>query len=889
MKILLGPKPGIALGLLASLALLACPSSPPPRVEPPRPAEDAPLASAEDARPPTAPRRVILFVGDGMGVAALSGAHYAKGSPLHMAQLPHVSFMRTHEHEFLTTDSAASATAFATGQKTHFEAVSVTPGTTREQETDPGRHMMTMVEHARALGLRTGLVATSRINHATPAAFAAHRHHRGSYEDIALDMSRAGVDVLLGAGYAYFNARKDGQDLLAAMREQGYTVALDAPSVEAAAKTSRKVVGLMHPKDMPPLSKGGRAMSLAQMTQHALTILDRDNPQGFFLMVEGSQIDWEEHAMDGPATLLETLDLDEAVGVARRYAADRSDTLIVVTADHETGGLAILDPPSAQPYVKAFGSWQQANEAVATTYPGASAPVPDALASVPLGDPKAQGMTQLGPAAQLVTTFGHLSVASRKHWTKDDSFIATHTNVMVPLLAQGLGAQQIAQIEDNADLGQALMGLLTRAAREQAQPGAGEPAQRASLGDAQARPKNIILMIGDGMGLPAITAAFYTRGSLQMLNAPVKGLVSTHGVDRLVNDSAATATALATGQRTRYGAVGMVVDDRGSLVSAPSLLELAESRGMRTGLVTTTTVTHATPAAFYAHVPQRKDEAAIAGFLVDLPSRVAGSDGLDVVLGGGASFFSAAQLDALRARGVTVERAASQTPIQGQWLGLYADKALDPASTRLALDAQGQPKGPTLAQLTSRALDALASSPAGFVLVVEGGQIDWRLHELTQGPALIDEVMELDEAVGVAMRFARERQDTLVVVTADHDHTLSLLDNHYGFSKGQCQIAKECGGQVPMTRIPLSADPSARRGGFRDEALQGASGAPALILQYAWVVQAAARMPGGPKAGPHSAHWVPLMAYGPQAQTLGGVLDQPIVGRRLMELLAAPK
>ena len=291
-----------------------------------------------------------------MGAPVVSAAAYAKGAPLEMMQMPHTSWLRTHEYEFVTTDSAASATALSTGHKTHFEGVSVAPGTGADREGQADSHLSHMVEASRAAGWRSGLVATSRIVHATPAAFAAHRAHRGSYEQIALDMADSGVDVLLGAGTRYFGNRSDKVDLLQGLRDKGYTVATDAAQVAEAAGSATKLVGLMHDKDMPSVSaEEPRAMSLAQMTQAAIDVLDCDNERGFFLMVEGSQIDWHEHAMDARGAVMETLDFDEAVGIARRYASERDDTLVIVTADHETGGLSLLDHPTIDPYIEQLG------------------------------------------------------------------------------------------------------------------------------------------------------------------------------------------------------------------------------------------------------------------------------------------------------------------------------------------------------------------------------------------------------------------------------------------------------------------------------------------------------------------------------------------------------
>lgn len=820
------------------------------------------------------PRRIILMIGDGMGVPAVSAAAYAKGAPLEMLEMPHVSLMRTHEFEYMTTDSAASATALSTGHKTHFEGVSVKPGTTTEQEEQDAFKLETMAEAAERAGWRTGLIATSRIVHATPAAFASHRKNRRSYEAIARDMVASNVDVMLGAGWKFFNEREDGEDLLAKMRGQGYTVATSAEDVRAAAKQADRLVGLMHEKDMPSVLEGGRAMPLSEMTQVALDVLDRDNPEGFFLMVEGSQIDWEEHDMNAPGAVAEALDFDEAVGVARRYAEGRDDTLVIVTADHETGGLALLDSPAAAPYLEAVGGLEAARAAAG----GDDYPAP--VQYYPLGSQDGSfGPSELADP-RLVTSFGYLSVASRASWRGDGAFFAAHTAAMVPLFAQGVGAEFVSQIQDNADLGRFI-----RAAILSETDGALEPVERAILQQrehtfAMERPRNVILMVGDGMGVSTVTAAQYARGELAMTKMPVKGLVATHGVDRLVNDSAATATALATGQRTRYHAVGVVPDGEG-FKPAETVLERAEARGLRTGLITTTTLTHATPAAFYAHHPNRREEEVIAGHFVDLPSRVAGADGVDLAFAGGESKFSEEQIATLAKRGVYVSTKWEDVPAPAdrQVLRLLQPRALPEATERRG----GEGALPSLEVMTRSALTTLSQHPEGFFLVVEGGQIDWALHEMERGPRLIHEVEDFDGAVAAALEFAGERGDTLVIVTADHDHTLSVLDNHYGFSKGRCGAAKRCDGEDVFVELPVAA--SVHRGeGLKRSDLQGEWSPPRMLLQYAWLPQAASKVKK--RSGPHAAHFVPLFAYGPGASSFSGFQQQPEVGQALLRWAA---
>jgi alkaline phosphatase len=825
-----------------------------------------------------APKRIILFIGDGMGVPAVTAGAYANGAPLEMMQMPHMSLMRTHEFEYVTTDSAASATAFATGHKTHYEGVSVKPGTTQEQETDKAQHLSTMVDAARTAGWKTGLVATSRIVHATPAAFASHREHRSSYEEIALDMSTYGVDVLLGAGSDFFSKRKDGKDLLAEMKGKGYSIATSRAELEASAGKVDKLVGLLHEKDMPTVLEGGRVMSLAELTDAAIKTLDRENPEGYFLLVEGSLIDWEEHDMNGPGTVAEVLDFDKAVGVARKYASGRDDTLIVVTADHETGGLSVLDKPSSSKYMAILGGEEAATKSVASKDEKITYPAP--VETIALGNKTSFGPAE-GPVDALQTSFGFLSVASRGMW-EGGGFSAAHTAAMVPLFTEGVGAELLAErVQDNADLGS----FLRAAILETKKPGMLSPVDLAMLESKRdtfgARtPRNVILLVGDGMGVAAVTAGYYASGESSMMGMPVKGLVSTHGTDRVVNDSAATATALATGKRTRYGSVGVVpASVGGDLVPSRSVLEAAEARGLKTGLVTSTTLTHATPASFFAHHAKRGEEQTIAKYFVDMPERIPGSDGVDVAFGGGEARFSEELIADLRKQGVyySTKWEDQPAPAGKRVLRLLAPKGLPAAPERLVEDAEV----PSLETMTRSAISTLSGGEKGFFLMVEGGQIDWAQHDLERGQRLIDEITDFDRAVAAALEFAKEQGDTLVIVTADHDHTLSLLDNHYGFAKNRCGVAKRCGGDFEFIDLPVPTAKIHRGEGLDRSDLQGDYRPPKLLLQYGWLPQAAHNKTH--ISGPHSANFVPIFAYGPWATRFASYQDQPEVGQKLLE------
>jgi alkaline phosphatase len=287
-------------------------------------------AQGLEAQQQRTPTRVILFIGDGVGAAYWTAALLATDA-LAVQQLPVVGLVDTRSTSYIT-DSAAGATAYATGVRTYNGAIGVGPDSLPRK---------TVLEIARERGLATGLVATSSITHATPAAFAAHVASRAEEFEIASQMARQDITVLLGGGRRFFDRaqRPDGQDLLGQMLRSYTYVSSPDSLLPAAQRGPARLLGLFAEQGMPKAM--GRSPSLAQMTRAALAVLTRD-PDGFFLMVEGSQPDWRGHENAPLREVVdEMLDFDRAIAEAIEYQRGRPETLIVVVADHETGGLAI--------------------------------------------------------------------------------------------------------------------------------------------------------------------------------------------------------------------------------------------------------------------------------------------------------------------------------------------------------------------------------------------------------------------------------------------------------------------------------------------------------------------------------------------------------------------
>jgi alkaline phosphatase len=273
-------------------------------------------------------RNVIFMIGDGMGVADVYAAMTISNQPLNIEKCTANGLQSTYSADSYITDSGAAGTAMATGIKTKNGAIGVDP---------QGVKIKSILEIAEEYGLATGIVSTSAVTHATPASFIAHQSSRGSYEDIASDFLKTDIDVFIGGGFDHFAKRNDKLNLIDSLKIRGYEV--DSSMSFILNSTSLKLAGFTaHLQN--PYRLNGRGNMLPASSGKAIEILSK-NPKGFFLMIEGSEIDWAGHANYADTLIDETLDFDSAVGVALDFAKKDGHTLVVITADHETGGVTI--------------------------------------------------------------------------------------------------------------------------------------------------------------------------------------------------------------------------------------------------------------------------------------------------------------------------------------------------------------------------------------------------------------------------------------------------------------------------------------------------------------------------------------------------------------------
>jgi len=288
----------------------------------------APEQTTKEEHSVSKPKNIVLMIGDGMGVSQIYAGMTVSEEPLVFEQFRNIGFQKTQAKDNYVTGSASSGTAMATGEKTNNGHVAVTPS---------GRDLTSILEIAEQNGLSTGLASTSSIVHATPAAFIAHNKDRNNYEDLAADFLETDIDVFIGGGRESFADREDGKDLIQALKNKDYQVLSDINEIKEVEQG--KLAGFTAEGHNPRYSEG-RGDMLPVATQTALNILD-NNTEGFFLMVEGSQIDWGGHDNSTDYIVEELLDFNRACEVAMDFARENPNTLVIVTTDHETGGMGL--------------------------------------------------------------------------------------------------------------------------------------------------------------------------------------------------------------------------------------------------------------------------------------------------------------------------------------------------------------------------------------------------------------------------------------------------------------------------------------------------------------------------------------------------------------------
>jgi alkaline phosphatase len=280
------------------------------------------------------PKNIILLIGDGLGINSVGI------SILSLQNDPYRSFNSiglsiTSSADNLITDSGAGATALATGYRTYSRYISV---------DTVGNPLYTLFDHAKKIGKSTGIVVTSSVTHATPAAFISKVEDRSLETIIAEQLVQLDVDVVIGGGYKFFKTieqggiREDEYDLSSVIKQKGYNYVEEISEMFHLDK-SNKFYALLGEGGLERASE--RNYSLGDLTKAALSNLE-DNPEGFILMVEGSQIDWAGHSNDPEYLISEIKDFNEAINEALLFAKEDRNTLVVVTADHETGGMTII-------------------------------------------------------------------------------------------------------------------------------------------------------------------------------------------------------------------------------------------------------------------------------------------------------------------------------------------------------------------------------------------------------------------------------------------------------------------------------------------------------------------------------------------------------------------
>lgn len=433
-----------------------------------------------------APKNVIYLIGDGMATAQRQVAEYYqqeltgnKNARLVMNTLPVAGINTTHSADSLVTDSAASGTALATGVKTDNGMLGMLPD---------GTKVTSLLEGAQKKGMATGLVTTTRLTHATPAAFIAKNVSRGNENDIADDYAASNIDYFAGGGYRHFvtgknSKRTDGKDLVAGFAKHDYRTFVGTESVASfrgyQPKANEKVFAAFTQSHLPyeiDRMTDNSTPSLAEMTEKGIDLLSK-NKDGFFMVIEGGRIDHAAHANDVAGTVYDTLAFDKAVEAAIDfYHQNPADTLVIVAADHETGGMGI---GFGKNYFISLDQIKNTKESVEDKLQGIyqgdrnafmqhiakafnltdlteeeKAVIETAMHAVDSKDPKAS--VNYGGYDPVAISVAHVtSKRAGVYWTS-----YAHTATQLPLSAIGVQAEKLGGFKDNTEVAKTIADIM---------------------------------------------------------------------------------------------------------------------------------------------------------------------------------------------------------------------------------------------------------------------------------------------------------------------------------------------------------------------------------------------------------------------------------------------
>ncbi|KAM4740048.1 uncharacterized protein FYW61_004305 [Anableps anableps] len=830
-------------------------------------------------------KNIILFLGDGMGVSTVSAARILRGqneggsgeeTVLAMDSFPYVALSKTYSVDKQVADSASTATAYHCGVKANAKTVGLSAkAVAYECNTTFGNEVYSVLRRAKAQGKSVGIVTTTRVQHASPAAAYAHSVSRSWYSDADLPSSaqRHGcvdiatqlvtnfdIDVILGGGRMYMTPkgtpdpeyptsnsrkgnRKDKKNLIdvwlnAKPKKKSLYVWHKKEFDEINVKTTDRLMGLFEPKDMrfDVFRNTTRDPSIVEMTEKAIQIL-RKNPKGYFLFVEGGRIDHGHHDGIAKLALTEAEKFDRAIERAAQITRE-SDTLTVVTADHSHVFTFGGNTPRGNP-IFGLAPKKADDEMPFTSILYANGPgyvhVNGTRGNITTVDYLDEEYMQQAAVPLDAETHGGEDVAIYAkgpmahlfHGVKEQNYVA-HVMAYAACLEPYKNCPPHHHSHSSAGCVNSHLGLLLSMfvllwfLKEELHAEYWNNKAKQALHTAlNVQPnvhqaKNLILFLGDGMGIPTVTAARILKGQLEgnsgeegslvMDTFPYLALSKTYNVDQQMPDSAATATAYLCGVKANYGTVGVTATTPRNNCNATfgnevkSILHRAKNAGKSVGIVTTTRVQHASPAASYAHSANRDwysdsdlTMEAVQNGCRDIAHQLVHNTEIDVILGGGRQYMLPRSIldpeyptetgDREDGRNLILEWAQNKRHAKYVWNKSEFD-AVDPRKTDFLLGLF-EPKDcryelerdttmdPSLTEMTEKAIKILQKNPNGFFLFVEDkGRIDHG-HHATWAKKALHEAVEFDRAIGRAAELTNEL-DTLTVVTADHSHVFAF-------------------------------------------------------------------------------------------------------------------